>query len=281
MDTEKALEYLPERPANNPYSKDNPPTEEEMVMGFLKKAESKPSGDARKIIERLDTSNSDDAVENIRKESLKVETQLVEELDRDHKITVDGKEVGLGTYIQAKDVWEKGHFQAITRPKGSIFEYDDMFVVNCSGYVITPEVLSGMIGVDTENEFITEFETGEVVETKSSKGRITGGSRMIYAIVKDKGTGEDRRVEIMQKVQRSKAGPMGKFESVFNWARGARDYIYANGNAMEKEKNESIRFLGNIISETKQNTLSHHWAKAEENYPVDQFIREINEGSLI
>ena len=48
----------------------------------------------------------------------------------------------------------------------------------------------------------------------------------------------------------------------------------------DDETNESIRFLGSILSETKQNTLSHHWAKAEENYPVDQFIREINEGSL-
>ena len=104
---------------------------------------------------------------------------------------------------------------------------------------------------------------------------------MIYAIVKDKGTGDERRVEIMQKVQRSKAGPTGKFESVFNWAKGAREWIKDNGNAMEKEKNESIRFLGNIISETKQNSLHYHWAKAEEDYPVDQFIREINEGSLI
>ena len=186
-----------------------------MVLGFLKKSESKPSGSSRKIIERLGTSDPDDAVENIRKEALKVEEELVEKLDKDYKINVNGQEVGIGTYTQAKDVWEKGHFQAITRPEGSIFEYDDMFVVNCSGYVITPEVLSGMIGVDTENEFITEFKAGEVVETKSKKGRVTGGGMMIYAIVKDKGTGEERPVEIMQKVQRSKAGPMGKFESVF------------------------------------------------------------------
>ena len=48
----------------------------------------------------------------------------------------------------------------------------------------------------------------------------------------------------------------------------------------EEEKNESIRFLGNIISEMKQNNLRYHWAKAEEDYPVHYFIREINEGSL-
>ena len=45
-------------------------------------------------------------------------------------------------------------------------------------------------------------------------------------------------------------------------------------------KRESIKYFGDIINETKQNTLAHHWMKAEEDYPVDQFIREINEGSL-
>ena len=44
--------------------------------------------------------------------------------------------------------------------------------------------------------------------------------------------------------------------------------------------NESIILLGNILSETKQNTLGHHWKKAEDNYPVHYFIRELNEESL-
>ena len=49
----------------------------------------------------------------------------------------------------------------------------------------------------------------------------------------------------------------------------------------ESVKEESVKYnLQVALSETKQNTLSHHWAKAEENYSVDQFIREINEGSL-
>ena len=45
-------------------------------------------------------------------------------------------------------------------------------------------------------------------------------------------------------------------------------------------KKESIRYSGDILAETKQNTLTHHLTKAEEDYSVDQFIREINEGSL-
>ena len=45
-------------------------------------------------------------------------------------------------------------------------------------------------------------------------------------------------------------------------------------------KKESIRYSGDILAETKQNTLTHHLTKSEEDYSVDQFIREINEGSL-
>ena len=44
--------------------------------------------------------------------------------------------------------------------------------------------------------------------------------------------------------------------------------------------NEYLMKIGNILSETKQNTLGHHWMKAEEDYPVHYFIREINKGSL-
>ena len=59
--------------------------------------------------------------------------------------------------------------------------------------------------------------------------------------------------------------------------------------ALEKElaaienklsKNESIKYFGSILDELKQNTLGHHWMKAEEDYPVHYFIREINKGSL-
>lgn len=38
--------------------------------------------------------------------------------------------------------------------------------------------------------------------------------------------------------------------------------------------------LGNIISETQENTLAHHWKIAEDDYPVDLFIKELNERSL-
>ena len=45
-------------------------------------------------------------------------------------------------------------------------------------------------------------------------------------------------------------------------------------------KIKSIKYFGSILDELKQNTLGYHWMKAEEDYPVHHFIREINEGSL-
>ena len=38
--------------------------------------------------------------------------------------------------------------------------------------------------------------------------------------------------------------------------------------------------LGNIISEDNKNSLLFHWKKAEDNYPLALFIKELNEGSL-
>ena len=38
--------------------------------------------------------------------------------------------------------------------------------------------------------------------------------------------------------------------------------------------------LGNILTEDKQNTLAFHWKKAEDDYPLHYFLRDLNEGSL-
>jgi hypothetical protein len=43
---------------------------------------------------------------------------------------------------------------------------------------------------------------------------------------------------------------------------------------------EVLNNLGNILSETQENTLVHHWKIAEDNYPIHYFIRELNKGSL-
>ena len=90
---------------------------------------------------------------------------------------------------------------------------------------------------------------------------------------------EGNRFDVMPTAARSKAGPGEDMETVGSYGKQMQDCIGKDGKSSIHE--ESIdRKLSTIISETKQNTLSYHWAKAEEDYPVNQFIREINEGSL-
>jgi hypothetical protein len=43
---------------------------------------------------------------------------------------------------------------------------------------------------------------------------------------------------------------------------------------------EVLNNLGNILSETQENTLAQHWKIAEDNYPIHYFIRELNKDSL-
>ena len=60
--------------------------------------------------------------------------------------------------------------------------------------------------------------------------------------------------------------------------RGVRDLAPENTIPSFEE---SVKYnLQIALSETKQNTLGYHLTRAEEDYSVDQFIREINEGSL-
>ena len=49
----------------------------------------------------------------------------------------------------------------------------------------------------------------------------------------------------------------------------------------ESMKEESVGHkLTNILSEVQENTLAYHWKKAEDDYPLHYFIRELNESSL-
>ena len=63
-------------------------------------------------------------------------------------------------------------------------------------------------------------------------------------------------------------------------------YTFANDlkKCLEKESgptNESFNaLLGDILAEEEINTLAHHWKIAEDDYPVDLFIKELNERSL-
>ena len=139
-------------------------------------------------------------------------------------------------------------------------------IMTIGDMVLDRKTCKALFGTADFNEIkerlsIREDENGNPIISYSVKG--TGDYIPIaYIDIRQKGVGY--------------AGPpsfnMGVDRRFADKLAGAQEVL--------KQKQESIKYLGNILSETKQNTLSHHWAKAEENYPVDQFIREINEGSL-
>ena len=54
----------------------------------------------------------------------------------------------------------------------------------------------------------------------------------------------------------------------------------AYGDSGVYEVSINLGSLGSILAEDKQNTLAHHWKIAEDDYPVDLFIKELNERSL-
>ena len=121
------------------------------------------------------------------------------------------------------------------------------------------------------------IEVGSIESAKSGPG----GGAFIYGIRQ----GGERIVIGFQTI-RPKDGKGTRPQDTLKWSNQFQTRLQlasareAQQESGEQPKKESIIFLGNIISETKQNTLFYHWAKAEENYSVDQFIREINEGSL-
>ena len=104
-------------------------------------------------------------------------------------------------------------------------------------------------------------------------GTVTAQKAMAY--YEDEETGE--RFEIASMSTRAKGGPQAPLGTGYAWSPDMQKCLEGKTDKI----GESYSSLERIISEMKQNSLRHHWAKAEEDYPAHYFIREINEGSLI
>ena len=83
--------------------------------------------------------------------------------------------------------------------------------------------------VKNKNDFITRFEVGPIEEQKgvsgTQKGKTTGGKRIVYAI-----TADNKRIEIGQKVMRTKTGKTGKLQTVYNWSKDMKECFAEKGN---------------------------------------------------
>ena len=87
---------------------------------------------------------------------------------------------------------------------------------------------------------------------------------------------EGREKEIGVQILRTKQGDVAKLDMTYNFPPQLQDCLSGKND----KTNESFISLGNILSETQENSLFHHWMKAEEEYPLALFLKELNEGSL-
>ena len=102
-----------------------------------------------------------------------------------------------------------------------------MLSLNCKGKIKKSK--RSVSKLQKKNDFITRFEVGPIEDKKgvsgTQKGKTTGGKRIVYAIT----SGGDR-IEVGQKVMRTKTGKTGKLQTVYNWSKDMKECFAEKGN---------------------------------------------------
>jgi hypothetical protein len=204
-------EYLPD-------GSDNPPTDEQIMKGFVNYANANPTDltkDEQRII--ADLSNSTDGprlgaeIGKIRKATISTDLDTIKKLN-ETKVMIDGKEVGMGNVLEAESVAEKLHLGMMFGGEG-VFKDSDAFYQESGGVKVDRDSLAKCLPFDNKNEMIKNFKVGEENEQIKKGGTaITGGSKIIYAVTQD-----GKEYPIGEKKQRSKTGILGKLATVYNY----------------------------------------------------------------
>ena len=211
------------------------PTEEQQLKAFLiyAKTAENPEANAQKLVQRMNTQNEGpdvaEEIENIRKEVIKDEQEHIDFLN-EREIEVDGQKVKLGNYVEGNNIYKQGHFAAMDGEQG-VHKHPGMFEVNNGGVVITTDTLKKSLGVENKNQFLQSFEVVDAEEQVGvrgrQKGRTTGSTRIVYAVMVDE-QGETTRIPIMEKRQRSKEGELGKLQTVYKWTKEFQERVNEN-----------------------------------------------------
>jgi len=206
------------------------PTEEEKMEAFMKmmsdeNREVEPTEAQITLMDRLNrryaskgAPDVDEKIEEIRNRTIQIESDYIKQNDS-IKMDVDGKEVGLGTFLEANTIFKQFHLEAIDeQSETGVHKYPGMFETNHAGLAVDGEVLKKcMPGINNKNDLIKNFEVGDAVEQKgvsgTQKGRTTGSKRIVYAV-----TAEGERIPMGVKVARSKTGKLGKLQTVYQWS---------------------------------------------------------------
>ena len=225
------VDYLDEK-------KDNY-TDEELLTAFFKasadpKNENEPSRNPQqKLLMRTAKAyglDPTDALARIRKESLEIMQNSHRELNKQEVTLPDGKNIGLGNYIEANNIIDVLHLSVIDEEGKGVGKYDGLFNVNMGGIVLDEDILKRALGVDNTQEFIGRFETGTIddgdpdsekymysTDSETKEKRISGRNVFVYYVVGDK------RIPVAKKTQRGGDGPTSSLRSTYTWTKEMQD----------------------------------------------------------
>ena len=217
-------------------------TEEQSLEAFLKfmsdeNKEDEPTDDQVTLMERLNSRFIEKGapdifsqLEDIRNRTLQAQRDFTKNND-EIKIDVDGQEVGLGTFLEGGTVWKQFHLEAVNpNSEVGVHKHPGMFETNHGGLSVDGETLTKCMGgnVKSKNDFIKRLEVGDIEDQKgvsgTQKGKTTGGKQIVYAI-----TSGGEKIEIGQKVMRTKTGKTGKLQTVYNWSKDMKDCFEKEG----------------------------------------------------
>jgi hypothetical protein len=204
-------QYLPD-------GSSTPPTDEQIMKGFVNYANANPndlSKDEQRIVADLSNATGGPRIGaeigKIRKATISTDLDTIKKLN-ETTVVVDGKEMGMGTVLEAESVAEKLHLDMMFGGEG-VFQDQDAFYQESGGVKVDRKSLSNCLPFKNKNQMIKNFEVSEESEQTQRGGTaITGGSKIIYAV----SDGGDR-YPIGEKKQRSKTGILGKLQTVYNY----------------------------------------------------------------
>ncbi len=209
----------------------NDATDAQALTAFFKfmaddNKEVEPTEDQVTLMERLNSRFIErgapdifSKLEDIRNRTLQLQRDFITEQDN-QTVKVNGKDVGVGTFLEGSTVFKQFHLEAVNpNSQTGVHKFPGMFETNHGGLAVDGDTLKGCLGGNVENkdDFISRFEVGPLEEQVgnrgSQKGKTTGGKRMVFAI-----TADGRKIEVGQKVMRTKTGKTGKLQTVYQWS---------------------------------------------------------------
>jgi hypothetical protein len=210
-----------------PYLKgDGPHSEEEVLKAFYDFAgddnrKNPITGSQLKLLYRSAKQQGHDiskTLGRIREESLQIQRDTHNELNKQTTTLPDGTKKPLGDYIAAQDTIKQLHIGVVDGEDGEgVGKHPGLFNLNMGGTVVDENTLKKCLNISSSADFTKHFEVGtpgdgEEVTRNKTTGQITGRNIHVYATDKD-----GKKVQVATKTQRSKQGEQGKLSTTMQW----------------------------------------------------------------